>query len=286
MSFSQTAMLVSLNVRCYSARKEDKKISAEVAQQHNAKDAGKYQKDLVAKSAIDPVMKAGNALRMFHYANTLPWLDDGVRILPAANYNAYKTAMEGLRDAYEQSVRDFVDKWPDIVQDARMRLNGMFNAADYPTDVGGRFGCRVRYLPVSDSQDFRVNISDMERETLKAQISETLSEASRDAMKELWERVATAVQAMASKLAAYRKGDNGKAENPFRDSLVENLRDLCELLPRLNFTGDPALTAIAQKIETELLKHTAADLREGELIRQDIAKKAEQIAFDISEFMK
>lgn len=286
MSFSKTAMLVSLNVRCYSARKEDKKISAEVAAQHNAKDAGKYQKDLVAKSAIDPVTKAGNAMRMFHYENTLPWLDDGVRILPAANYHAYKTAMTGLSDKYESAVKEFVTKWPDIVEDARQRLNGMFNPNDYPLFVENRFGVKIKYMPIPDSGDFRVDISDMERETLKTQISESLSEASQMAMRDLWDRLSTSVQAMATKLSAYRKDDTGKTENPFRDSLVENLRDLCGLLPRLNFAGDSQLDAIRAKIESDLLRHTAADLRESDLIRSDIARKAEQIAFDIGEFMK
>lgn len=287
MSFSQTAMLVSLNVRCYSARKEDKKISAEVAAQHNAKDAGRYQKDLVAKSAIDPVVKAGNAMRMFHYENTLPWMDDGVRILPAANFQAYQMAMEGLKDSYESAVRDFVTKWPDIIEDARQRLNGMFNPRDYPVNVEDRFGVRVKFMPIPDSADFRVAISDMERETLRNQISESLSEASRDAMKELWDRVATSVQAMAGKLAAYKRDDTGKTENPFRDSLVENLRDLCGLLPRLNFTGDLALESVRLRIEKELLAdRTAEDFRESELLRSSTAKKAEQIAFDIAEFMK
>ena len=107
-NFAETAMLVALNVRCYGATREDKKISKDVAAQHGTdSDAGKYAKNLVPKSALEPITKAIGALRSFHHDNTLPWLDDGVRILPAMNFEAYKTAMEGLKDSYESAVQAF-----------------------------------------------------------------------------------------------------------------------------------------------------------------------------------
>lgn len=285
MSFSQTAMLVSLNVRCYSARKEDKKISAEVAANHaTTSDAGRYNKTLVSKTSLERVVRSASAMRVYHYVNTLPWLDEGVRILPAANYQTYKSEMESLRDEYESAVRDFVRNWPATVADARRRLNGMFNANDYPADVENRFGCRVRFMPISDAGDFRVSISDLERETLKTQIADTLSEASRAAMRDLWERLSVSVKTMASKLAAYKRTDDG-IENPFRDSLVENLRELCRLLPRLNFTNDSQLEAIRAQIESELLANDAEDLRESDITRAAVAAKAQAIADSISEFM-
>lgn len=290
MSFSQTAMLVSLNVRAYSARKDDKKVSREVAETHGTtEDCGRYAKSLVAKASLEPVMKAAGLLRAYHYDNSLPWIDDGIRILPAANFQHYRGDMESLKDSYDSAVRGFIANWPTIINEARIRLNGLFNIHDYPVDISNRFGCSLRFMPIPDSSDFRVAISDLERETLKDQIASTLNEAQSLAMRELWERVSVAVKAMAAKLAAYKRDENGKAENPFRDSLVENLRDLCTLLPRLNFTNDPRLIAVHRDIESTLLKHTAADLRESELLRANVAERAEHIAGNIaaslSEFM-
>ncbi len=288
-TFSKTAMLVSLNVRAYGARKEDKKISAEVAQNHGTStDAGKYSKVLVPKDKLEPITKACTALRQFHYENTLPWLDEGVRILPADNFETYKAAMSGLTDSYDTAVRDFVRAWPDIIADAKVRLNGMFNAADYPVDVKSRFGCGLRFMPISDAGDFRVAIADSERAALQQQIEDTLSEASQAAMRDLWERLAETVKAMASRLAAYKTvivDGKQKVENPFRDSLVENLRDLCGLIPRLNFTSDPRLESIRAQIESELLQVDAGTLRDRDLVRADVAATAEKIAADISEFM-
>lgn len=288
-TFSQSAMLVSLNVRAYSARKEDKKISAEVAQQHNTpSDAGNYNKQLVEKSALEPIQKAVTALRQCHYTNTLPWLDDGIRILPSLNYEKYKTEMLSLQDNYDSAVRAFVDNWPAIVSAARVRLNGMFNQSDYPVDIKSRFGCGLRFMAIPDANDFRVEISDSERARLKDQIADTLSEAQQHAMRDLWERVAEAVKAMAARLAAYKTvivDGKAKTEGKFHDTLVSNLRDLCALIPRMNFTGDSALESIRQQIESELLQSTADELRERDITRADVAAKAEKIAADIAEFM-
>lgn len=288
-TFSKTAMLVSLNVRAYGARKEDKKISQEIATTHGTTtDAGKYAKQIVAKAMLDPVTKAASAIRMYHYENTLPWLDEGIRILPAANFEKYKTAMVGLQDTYDSAVREFVNNWPAIIEDARSRLNGMFDVKDYPVDVRSRFGCNVRFMPIPDANDFRVEIANAERDALRLQIEGTLSEASQTAMRDLWERVAEAVKAMASRLGAYKTvivDGKAKTENPFRDSLVENLRDLCDLIPRLNFAGDTELEAIRQRIESELLQVSPDVLRGRDTVRQDVAARAEDIAKRIAEFM-
>lgn len=287
-TFATSAMLVSLTVKGWGGQVEDKRISAEVAQQHNTSaDAGKYKKVLVDKKRLEPITKAATALRAFHYENTLPWLDEGVRVLPAANFETYKAESESLRDAYDNAVRDFCLAWPTIIEEARVRLNGMFNASDYPADVRKKFGSYVRYLPVPDADDFRVSIAEGERDKLRDQIESTMKEAQDTAMRDLWERVAGCVAHMAQRLSAYTLDPvTGKASNIFRDTLVTNLRDVNALLPRLNFANDPKLEALRTRIETELLQFDADTLRERDDKRADVAKKAADIARDLSEFMK
>ena len=77
----------------------------------------------------------------------------------------------------------------------------------------------------------------------------------------------------------------GKVSNPFRDSLVQNLRDLCDLIPRLNFANDARLESLRQKIESELLAHSASELRDDYKVRESVAQAAQQISDSVSEFM-
>lgn len=286
-AFAETAMLVSLNVRAYGARKEDKKISKKVADDNGTDtSAGGYQKNLVPKESLAPITAAISELRTFHYDNTLPWLDEGVRILPSVNYESYKTAMIGLQDKYDSAVRGFVDTWPAIVADAQTRLAGMFNAADYPDDVRARFGCNLRFMPLQDAADFRVDISDMERDMLREQIQGTLDSAASGAMLSLYQRLSDSVKYMAERLRSYHPAaGTEKAKNVFRDTLVDNLRDLVTLIPRLNFTQDPELEAIRLMVERELCASDADTLREDDTARGKVADSADAIAARLGEFM-
>lgn len=61
-----------------------------------------------------PVEEAVKAVRTFHHENTLPWLDEGERIIPSMNYfpndkngqRGYVSEFQGLRDRFEQAVRE------------------------------------------------------------------------------------------------------------------------------------------------------------------------------------
>jgi hypothetical protein len=213
-------------------------------------------------------------LRTYWREQTLPWLDGGVRILPAANYTNFKDGITRLLDDYDSAVQILCQDFESEKDKARIRLNGTFRESDYPTDIKEKFGAEVRYLPLPDSSDFRVEVSIREREILQAQIAESLALASK--------------QAMASKLAEYHvEMVNGKekVKNPFRDSLVSNLQTVCDMIPALDFSKSPDLERVRQDVIQTLLSCSAVDLRDDATLRADIVKRAEKIAADISEFM-
>lgn len=286
--FAKTALLVSLNIRVYSAKKVDPKVTKKVAADNGTdSDAGNYQKNLVPKEAIEPITKAVSALRSFHTENSLPWLDEGVRCLPTMNYEAYKTELETLKDAFDTAVRDFCDKWPEIVDNAQKKLGKLFNANDYPQDIRGRFSCSTRFMPMSTSDDFRINVSDSEREILRQQIEGTVAGAQTAATADLYRRLGESVKAMADRLRAYTVDPvTGKTSAPFRDSLVENLRDLVALVPRLNFAEDAELEAVRVLVESELCAVDADGLRDSDTVRAGVAESAEGIAARLGEYMK
>jgi hypothetical protein len=70
----------------------------------------------------------------------------------------------------------------------------------------------------------------------------------------------------------------------FRDSMLENTREICALLPRLNFTDDPDLETMRQQVEATLLKHPEA-LRNDPDLRRDTAAEAKKIMDAMGVFM-
>jgi hypothetical protein len=269
---SQKAMLVKLGISQWTARKYDKDISAKVANDYQTtSDSGRYNKVLIAETAIAEISKAGTEARTFHYANTLPWLDDGSRILPSANYLPYTQAMQSYRLAFESAVRSFIDSYADFVSDARVRLNGMFRESDYPgqAELAGKYGFEVGINPMPCADDFRVDLGTSEVESIRAEITARAELASQTAMRDLWDRLHDAVSHMADKLS------DDKAI--FRDSLVGNLSELCELLPRLNVMADPDLESMRKEVTARLCASSPKELRDNPSARKTVAKDAKAV---------
>ena len=248
-NLTDKAMLVRVNLSAWSARKHDKGLSDEVNTNHGASDdAGRYNKHLMAKERLKAIQAADGEARTFHYVNTLPWQDDGYRLLPAANYLQYTDHMRKLMDKRESLVRDFVANYPAHVEAERIRLNGMFRASDYPTQT-----------------------------QIQADIKTRTESAIAGAVQDIWTRVYETVSHLSDRLKAYEVTPEGKVKNPFRDSLVENLRDLVDLLPRLNLTGDSALSATCQELKSKLCTYEPDSLRENDRLRAEVAKDADSI---------
>lgn len=288
-SLYDKAMLVSLNIRNWQARKHDREISEEVARDHatgKPSDAvGRYNKILIDKAALKPIQEIISAARTHHYFNTLPWSDAGQRILPAANFFAYSEKQREFKAKFEAAARDFVADYEAHVAEARVRLNGMFREEDYPKpgELARKFAMAFEVMPIPSADDFRVSsLGAGEVEQIKAAIAERMEREFENAARDLWERIHERVSHMAERLRAYSvevDPATGKTttHGAFRDSLVENLRELVEVLPRLNVTGDAALARMAEELQADLCRHDAAELREDASLRRAVAMNAEDI---------
>ena len=269
---SKKAMLVRLSISQWTARKYDRRASEKVARDYGADpDAGRYNKVLVARDAIKRIQRAANEARGYHYENTLPWLDDGARILPAANFTEYSARMRELKTRFEEAVAGFCEAYPALVDEARTNLNGLFDPADYPdtSEIRGRYGMEVSIDPLPEAGDFRVRLQARDVNRIQEEIARRARAAQARAMRDLWERLYGCVARMAERL--------GDRDAVFRDSLVENARELCALLPRLNLADDPRLEELRREVEGRLCRHEPQELRDRPGVRSRTARAAQDI---------
>lgn len=271
-NLSEKAMLVSLHISQWDARKYDGDASREVIRNHSASDdAGRFNKSLIARDAVKSYQKVANQARIYHYANTLPWGEDDSRILPSANYFAYTSKMREIRDAWRQSVRNFIDSYPALIEQARANLNGLFKQSDYPPAdrIADRFDMSVSISPLPDSGDFRVALGEDEVQSIKADIEKQVQDNIAAAQRDIWERLVGAVKHAAETLKTKDK--------IFRDSLIGNLIELSDLLPRLNIGQDGNLTAVINDVKQTLCTYEPNSLRQSESLRDNAAKQAADI---------
>lgn len=266
------AMLVNLSISAWTASKKDKNVSAAVKKQHGAseKTAGWFNKRLIDPVALEPISKIEGRTRDMHYKLTLPWGDNGDRILPAMAYMDYVDAMRAHRTEYENAVAEFVKSYPMLVQDARKMLGTMYEPGDYPdvTQIRSRFEIKTVFTPIPDAADFRVDVGDAAVDEIKQSITASVEERLAGATRECWNRLAEVVEKMATALE--------DPERVFRDTLVENIRTLVLLLPKLNVNGDDRLSMALTEVRTHLLIEPDA-LRKDKKLRAVTAAKAAEI---------
>lgn len=269
---SKRAMLVSLSIPAWKARKLDKTVTGNVASQYNVSDeVGRYTKALVSVDAMKPITQAISAARKYHYDNTLPWGNDHSRLLPAMNFMDYSKEMRRLKTDFESAVNTFVNKYGSYMIEAQTRLNGMYDQGDYPdaNEIADLFDFVFEIKPVPDAADFRVALGDADVEAIRADIEAKATEGQHKAMADLWKRLYESVNAMFERLSV--------KDQKFNDSLVGNMADLCALLPKLNIMDDPQLEAMRQDVETRLCGYLPQNLRKDMAQRTQAANDAADI---------
>ena len=270
------AMLVHLKLSKWSATKYDKKVSEEVAAQHNA-DAGRYNKRLIpkGKNTYAEVITAFNALYAEHITQTLPWSDEGWRLLPMANHAKYVAMVRTHRSKIESLVEDFIVDYPAIKDGVQRRVNGLFNPADWPSvlDLRKRFGVKVDYNPIPTGSDFRVEMDTATLDEIARDTEDRVTQAIKGAQQDAVERLHECVTRISERLS------DPKAI--FRDSLIENARELTDVLTRLNVTDDARIEELRQRVE-KLAEISPEALRTLPFQRATTAHEADAILADMS----
>jgi hypothetical protein len=278
-SISNSAMLVELNISTWTGRKLDKGVSLEVDQaKRTTTRAGNYNKKLFADEPVfDAISKfAGNA-RTYHYHATMPWSDSGLRLLTTAMFFDYQKKITELEAEFNGKVEEFIGQYDKLVIQAQMKLGTLFNSEDYPDSesIKDKYRFSVKYTPVPDVGDWRVNIHNEAQEQLRQSYQEQFKLNLEQAYADVWQRTYDALKNMSDRLS-------GNDKQIFRDSLVSNVRDMVGLLDRFNVTQDNKMRQAKVKIENALLGVTADGLREDDEFRLDTKSKVDALLKEFS----
>jgi hypothetical protein len=271
------ALLVSFSANSFYARAFNEQATREVAQHAQAQDAsvGRYNQNIFGRkvpelNSINAAIATGRAAIA---RPSLPWLADGTRIMPAHLYLPFAAEMRRLETTYWELVEEFVAIYPQLVAEAPARLGGLYCAGMYPPRerLRGRFGWSVRTMPVPTSDDFRAELGDADLEqALRDRVDEDVARIVREGLAEVWRRLLVPVQRMADKLS--------DAEGIFRDTLVQNVRDIVALAPSLNMQDDADLAAMVAEITRKLAGQSPETLRSDPQARAQTAQDAKNIA--------
>jgi len=225
-SIRNKALLVGFSGSSWDGRVFDKKVSADVISRHNADDgtivSSKY---LVPRSIIKKAKKLITDFRNFHYQITLPWMNDGTRILPNEKFLEYSDKFNETKVKLELASDWFVEHWDELKENAEKALGGsreeggLYDESDFPADISGRFSISVKYSPVPTTEDFRIDSAGVDADELREQIEKAASDTLRDAQAEVWKRV----EGIISRVVKFTDPDAKRAAG-FKAGFTDNLR--------------------------------------------------------------
>lgn len=270
-------LLISLAISQWSGRKFDQNANETVKKAHKTKgEAGNFSKRLLpGAEELAEVHRQATQIRKFFYEQTLPWFNDGVRIMKSENYLPFLKKFNKMQNQYEKACIQFIRVYPKLQKLAKSSLGTLYLKDEYPDidELKKKFNCETKIQPLATEKDFRVDISESE----KKKYVRNVKSAERIAMQDCWKRTYEVVNNAATKLASKDK--------IFRDSLIDNIKEMCDLLPSLNITDDPKLESKRLQVKKLVESLKPDDLRENKKDRKDAAAKLKEISKSMGAFM-
>lgn len=274
-------MLVTFSASMYTGRKKDKAAAATVSEKYgNEVELGSFVKQSIPAEYLKAIQSNINDFRVFLYFNTLPWTHKGDLLLST---DLYKKVMDKQRECFlnhEKLVAEFIENYENYKVDAETRLNGLFNPADYPSlsKVKSKFSWSIDFQSIQSAKNFKVDLAENEVNEIAAKIAMNNSAAVKNAMANVWQRVFDSIKALSEKMKENRTDKTGADVSPiFRNSIIENIKELIDILPGLNITNDPALAAAAADLSRDIASLNPDVLRENKELRKETAEKADAI---------
>jgi hypothetical protein len=279
---TERAMLAAIHISIWTAVKHDRKVSRDVASQNGAHQAaGRYNKQLLrGADKLDELRTLAGQIRQHFYKITLPWSDEGFRLLPSNFYFDLMARMREFEASFEQGVESFLAVYPQYIDEAKPELNGLFREEDYPVvdKLRQKFGVKLEILPIPNGEDFRVQMSSEEQARVAREIDANVRQSLARGTDDLWKRLREVVSHMVDRL--------NEPESRFHASLVTNVVDLVEILPRLNVNGDAELNRFAEQVKQRLCNYSAQDLKKRDLLRVATATDAAEIVAQMDDVLR
>jgi hypothetical protein len=280
---ARSAMMVDLHISVYSGRKQDKATQGEVttAKGSGSKKAASVYKNLFAEcKELDDLTKFQARARAEHYRLTLPWNDQGARLLPTASLLEYQQIMGRYRNEFERLVDAFLDKYDTLVAAAAFQLGTLFDRKEYLSraQVALRFRMESSFTPLPTSGDFRLDVESTVQRELIEQYERRMEAKLAQANQDSWSRLHEALLRLSDRLVVEEDGKKRK----FHDTMVTGALELCDLLTVMNVTNDPELEKARRKVEEVLSGVTPKELRDEHSTRVQTKQQVDAIldAFD------
>jgi len=284
-SLRERCLLVHIKIRCIGTAVKDKRVTSEVCEKEGASErvfAGIKNKIDPGNNYFKEVQKIRGKLRNFHTDHTAPWGDDGQRIITATGFTDFKNEVEAMIEQFDVAADTLCNPeiWEAIKEEAKRSLGAMFDEKDYPPvdEIRKAFSAELIFEPLPDTNDIRLDLDADQVDQIRKEACDREMERVQNVSNHVLRTVKEELENMKDALERHGKKEEGaKRSQGFRDSLVPRMQKVARMLKTLNVTEDPTFEALSKDLEKHLCQHTSQELRDDELARKQVKKKAAEM---------
>jgi hypothetical protein len=283
MKLETRGILVTLTQRAWKATATDREL-AEATEQAAHAETGTMRviKELTPKDVIQPIKYIMSVGRASHYDMTVPGLMRGQQLLASAMFYDYLTVQKEIESIFHARVNHFLEIYPEIVKDAPARIGTGYKVEDFPTvnQIRSYFEYSYTFIPVPTIDDWRLEgLASVDQGNLKIEIEDQVKVMYNRATREMFDRAKEILTRVAKQAREYTGGP-GSAQ--LRDATIENLKEMANLVVKMNVTDDPELSRIGYEMIEAFADEQGQQLRHDQTARDRIAAAAERIAARIT----
>jgi len=271
---NNTALLVKYSTnQGFQPRKKDDRATREVYQAYNIKSttAGSFMKNLIDPVHIKPITQAFSKIRKHYYAMSVPWDNDGRRLMDSANFlKLQQIYAEIKQNELDPAVDTFIMEYEKYVVQAREDLQGLFDPKDYPPSSQLVFKDGFEFEKLPEENDLsRLGVSQHYVEE-QVELAKTRLET---AHQEMYRKIFDVV----SHLAKIASAPDAK----IFDTAITHVDDAVEVLENLNVLNDPVLQNLLDNT-ADLMKGITKDrLKSDPNFREKAGKDLNETAAEI-----
>jgi hypothetical protein len=284
ISLATSSLLVSVDVKVWTATKQDRGISEEITTAKKAdRDSGRFIKHLLSN---DPDHK-----RVINYRQTVyNWLQRrtydwsaSFQCLPFIDLPKFKKEFDNHKLAFQELVDSFIDKYPTIVSNMAFAQGDMFDRNDYPTpeQIRGKFGIELftAEIPMGDHRckiaedlaDDLFNNYSRQTEQIISQMMDKQSEQLINVMSSISHCCGVDESIVAG------SGETKIKKRKIYDTTISRALELCDTFKSFNLTNSMELEQARSALERTLRGVNVDILRESDAVRESVKVEVDDI---------
>lgn len=277
-TLQSSSMILRLSISMYTGRKADRKTKDEVISGKGAKSRGAasvYKSLFAGDEDLEGVATYAAQARKRIASLTVPWGDNGDRLVSTKSFFDISKELSSMRDEFERRVNQFATNYHNKISNAAFALGDLFDRKEYPdpSEITHRFGFTYSFEPVPDSGDFRVDLQNDALDSLRQQYSKAAQTRLDNAMQDVWSRVMEETTRLRDKMILPEVGNRPR----IFESTLDGFKELIGSLEALNITNDPKLEQTRVALKNALDPVDIASLRDSNSVRTAVKTNMQNI---------